>query len=112
MACAPRASAPLVAAVTEATTASRFFLEWALASFRAARVFSTPSLKAVFEAAVNWSTVDFTASAAAAMGISGCGCGLRRGGELLFGTGISRGEAFAASFNDPGFLMLHRSSQT
>src|SRR5437879_3395796 len=62
---APRASAPLVAAVTEATTASRFFLEWALASFSAARVFSTPSLKATFEAAVNWSTVVLTASAAA-----------------------------------------------
>src|SRR3569833_1217473 len=67
MACAPRASAPLVAAVTEATTASRFCFETPMASLSAERVFSTPFLKAVMEAVVNWSTVDFTASAAAAM---------------------------------------------
>src|SRR5947207_9945026 len=68
MACAPRASAPLVAAVTEAMTASRFFFEVVFASFSAARVFSTPSLKAVEEAALKVSTVDLTVSAAAIWG--------------------------------------------
>src|SRR3990167_9120650 len=80
MAWAPRASAPLVEAVTEAMTASRFFLEWALTSFSEARDFSTASLNATLPAVVNCSTVFLTVSAAA-MGYSpevDCGGGGRR----------------------------------
>src|SRR5665213_1644292 len=61
MARAPRVSAPLVAAVTEATTASRFFLEWVFSSPSAAMDFSTESLNALLPAAVNCSAVFLTA---------------------------------------------------
>jgi hypothetical protein len=54
----------LVEAVTEAITASRFFLEWALTSFSEARDFSTASLNATLPAVVNCSTVFLTVSAA------------------------------------------------
>jgi len=56
----------LVTADTEAMTASRFFFEWLLASLKPDSDFSIASLKAWLPAVVNFSTVDFTASAAAA----------------------------------------------
>src|SRR3954463_8778942 len=64
---APSASAPLVAAVAAATTASRFSLEWAFRSFIEARDFSIPSLNACEPAAEYCSTVVFRVSAALAI---------------------------------------------
>ena len=59
---APRVSAPLAAAVTEAVSASMLRLPWALASLMAVRDFSTPSLKAWFPAVANWSVLIMTVS--------------------------------------------------
>ena len=62
MARAPSVSAPFVAAVTDATTASRFFLEWVFISARAAIDFSTESLNVLLPAVLMFSIVVFTAS--------------------------------------------------
>src|ERR1019366_2814632 len=68
MVCAPRDSAPLPAAVTEATTASRLDLDWVLSSFIAVIDFSTASLNALLPAAVYCSAVDLMVWALVAMG--------------------------------------------
>src|SRR5258706_11309160 len=109
MACAPSVSAPLVAAVTEATTASRFFLEWVLASPKAAIDFSTPSLNALLPAVVNCSTVVFRVSAPVAMEVSPRGFARGMGFRICKFGGDAHWGTLCAS--DAVILMLQCKSQ-
>src|ERR1700722_9006001 len=96
---APRLSAPLVAAVTDATTASKFFFESAFSSVNALIDFSKVSLNALLPTVVNCSTADFAASVLLAAMINSSNDDAGQGLRMLVRMRALRGPTGASSLN-------------